>query len=859
MAARAKMQPPESTVASSETLSPTKPSAPSHLAGLMAARAKMQPSVSTVVPLSSPKSSTMSSKSNTLEGLMADRAKKIQIDSPTVPPPGKIDDKNTNSNRQIKEGKESQSDAKGVTTSSAVQRMRGCFWEPLLPLDEKKSFFATLSGKEKDSSEYASSGNLTLPSSIFESITKEFTQTIMKKELTEEERIGRSVGAIGGTLSKGSLTFMDQRRFNNIAIKLRQINKTNEFIRVAVLKLDSDFLTMDRVVALLQCAPTGDDMESIEPYDGDPELLATCERFFYDIQHVSFFTRRIEAFKAKLEVRNEIDELMKIIGNLTIALHSIFFSKSLPQFVDIVLQIGNFMNSGTSRGQASSFDISFLPKLSYIKTGNLKSNLMKFIVSYLKRERPELLDALDHDLAVSLDASKYSFKQIDALIARMKKKMNIIRTVTNSVRFKNKKGNVDPDDQFEVKMSEFIATIDLLLNPLITGIVDRLKKNVDIVLKYFGVRKGEDDDSFKPESFFSNLNEFSCHLNAAKNSVIQDTIVEKIKRLKKEAYDSALEVKRARAEKSRTLQASKKLHSSPSTSTKSNAKLKSSGGMKEISSNSENSSGSASQDAFASLINATKKSMGRKNRQCDRKTNDNDELYKHELKALDDTIVRLSPTIRPSNKKSLKVSSSSTKTPYENVVDLQIGSLYIPRQCVEVWRNLQSGKGTMNWFAMKLEYNTNALELCGSGVGGLSELHGFVTQSLQDSGIQLPENSYTNDTYKYSPTTKGKSCNSKSNKNVMYNGPLVACIRATGVDGGSHRHKFVAIYFNPGKNIPMKLRGQVGQSKSSIQSFLNGVHVELSTETFMDDIDSDMIIRRLLASGGAHSPHYSQV
>jgi hypothetical protein len=57
----------------------------------------------------------------------------------------------------------------------------------------------------------------------------------------------------------------------------------------------------------------------------------------------------------------------------------------------------------------------------------------------------------------------------------------------------------------------------------------------------------------------------------------------------------------------------------------------------------------------------------------------------------------------------------------------------------------------------------------------------------------------------------------------------------------------------------MKLRGQVGQSKSSIQSFLNGVHVELSTETFMDDIDSDMIIRRLLASGGAHSPHYSQV
>ena len=96
---------------------------------------------------------------------------------------------------------------------------------------------------------------MTLSDDLFDTIRKEFTQVILKRELTEAEKIGRSVGAIGGTLSKGSLTFMDQRRFNNIAIKLRQINKSNEFIRVAVLRLDPEFLTMDRIIALLQCAP----------------------------------------------------------------------------------------------------------------------------------------------------------------------------------------------------------------------------------------------------------------------------------------------------------------------------------------------------------------------------------------------------------------------------------------------------------------------------------------------------------------------------------------------------------------------------------------------------------------------------
>ena len=37
-------------------------------------------------------------------------------------------------------------------------------------------------------------------------------------------RLGRAVGAIGGALKKGSLTFLDQRRWNNIAIKLKQVS-----------------------------------------------------------------------------------------------------------------------------------------------------------------------------------------------------------------------------------------------------------------------------------------------------------------------------------------------------------------------------------------------------------------------------------------------------------------------------------------------------------------------------------------------------------------------------------------------------------------------------------------------------------
>ena len=50
-----------------------------------------------------------------------------------------------------------------------------------------------------------------------------FAKFVVKKELTEAERLGQQVGAIGGVLKKNSLTFLDPKRFKNVAIKLTQL------------------------------------------------------------------------------------------------------------------------------------------------------------------------------------------------------------------------------------------------------------------------------------------------------------------------------------------------------------------------------------------------------------------------------------------------------------------------------------------------------------------------------------------------------------------------------------------------------------------------------------------------------------
>jgi hypothetical protein len=65
----------------------------------------------------------------------------------------------------------------------------------------------------------------------------------VKRSLTYQERVGRAVGAIGGVLKAGSLTFIaDKTRFNNIAIKLKQLRVSSSlsfYVRVdrSILKL----------------------------------------------------------------------------------------------------------------------------------------------------------------------------------------------------------------------------------------------------------------------------------------------------------------------------------------------------------------------------------------------------------------------------------------------------------------------------------------------------------------------------------------------------------------------------------------------------------------------------------------------
>ena len=117
-------------------------------------------------------------------------------------------------------------------------------------------------------------------------------------------------------LKPGSLTFLDQRRFNNIAIALTKLGLSNEVVYDAVMAMDESVLTPNRVELLVAASPTADDIEAIAPYDGDPILLARVERFWYHIHKVPHFTNRLSALQAKQQLDGLISHALSLLEDV---------------------------------------------------------------------------------------------------------------------------------------------------------------------------------------------------------------------------------------------------------------------------------------------------------------------------------------------------------------------------------------------------------------------------------------------------------------------------------------------------------------------------------------------------------------
>lgn len=92
--------------------------------------------------------------------------------------------------------------------------------------------------------------------------------------------------------------------------------------------------------------------------------------FFFGISQVSTIKRllpRLRSLSFMLKYEELVQDIKPDIVAGTAACEEVKGSKKFAKILELILLLGNYMNSGSRNGQAFGFEISFLTKVCFIK------------------------------------------------------------------------------------------------------------------------------------------------------------------------------------------------------------------------------------------------------------------------------------------------------------------------------------------------------------------------------------------------------------------------------------------------------------------------------------------------------------
>jgi hypothetical protein len=153
----------------------------------------------------------------------------------------------------------------------------------------------------------------------------------------------------------------------------------------AVLYLDKVLLTTDRAHVLLEHACPSPEMlanmsELLRSQPDKPWALA--ESYMWEMGHVPFVQARLRCFLCVLTYNENLSPILDELTRILKVCQDIRASASVRNLLGCVLACGNYLNGGTTRGQADGFDCEQLGKIHLVKDNSGK-DLRHFICTQL--------------------------------------------------------------------------------------------------------------------------------------------------------------------------------------------------------------------------------------------------------------------------------------------------------------------------------------------------------------------------------------------------------------------------------------------------------------------------------------------
>ncbi|KAJ1271361.1 hypothetical protein BS78_06G123100 [Paspalum vaginatum] len=281
---------------------------------------------------------------------------------------------------------------------------------------------------------------------------------------------------------------LDPKRLQNITILMKAVNATADQIYAALLQ--GNGLSVQQLEALIKMAPTKEEVEKLEGYDGDVGSLVAAERLVKVVLTIPCAFARVEAMLYRETFADEVSHIRK--------------SFAMLELLEAVLKTGNRMNVGTARGGAMAFKLDTLLKLADVKGTDGKTTLLHFVVqemirSQKPRARASAAAGAEPDIATGLAAEltnvrKTATVDLDVLTTSVSSLAHGLSRIKALVGSDQLGGGDERGRRFVALMAPFVGQAEEVIRELEDG-ERRVLAHVRDITEYYHGDVGREEAS----------------------------------------------------------------------------------------------------------------------------------------------------------------------------------------------------------------------------------------------------------------------------------------------------------------------------------------------------------------------------
>lgn len=323
--------------------------------------------------------------------------------------------------------------------------IKGTIWEEI----EKES-----SNQNNQTPLVLSDADLAVLETEFPAPNKDGAATTGRHRTSSMDHLSKEPGS---PLASPRVVFLIERsRANNVSIIIKQFRLSHAAIREAIMKLDANVLTLDRVQGLLKIVPTDEEIAAIVGFQGDPLTLNEAERILKELITVPRLKQRLQALQAKLQFPTLVRDLQSKVAKLSSARSEIAESAEFKTILQVVLQVGNKMNHGTNRGDAKGFRLVDLTKLVQLKSSVDKSSTLLHYVARMIRLKKGNLVRLGDALSSLYDVQNIPIPELQSDMNKITEVIDYVSVELSAQKLKNAIEEKEECDFFVKVMHEFL-------------------------------------------------------------------------------------------------------------------------------------------------------------------------------------------------------------------------------------------------------------------------------------------------------------------------------------------------------------------------------------------------------------------